>query len=82
VDSDSSFFLFLSAGASLAQQLKAAEPAPVVQSGPVIVPAPNTVFIAPMNGFDTYLAAAFNKKQMPLILIADEAHAAYIIRGT
>lgn len=49
---------------------------------PAIVPAPNTVYITPMDGFDTYLAAAFVKKQVPLTVVGDEAHAAYVIRGT
>jgi len=48
----------------------------------VVVPAPNTVFIAPMDGFETYLSAAFVKKQVPLTVVGDEAHAAYVIRGT
>jgi|HubBroStandDraft_2_1064218.scaffolds.fasta_scaffold00819_5 hypothetical protein len=61
---------------------KPLEPVPVAQSGPAILPAPNTVFIAPMEGFETYLAAAINKKQVPLTVVGDEAHAVYLIRGT
>lgn len=43
---------------------------------------PNSVFIAPMNGFETYLAAAFEKKKVPLTIVADQARAAYVITGT
>lgn len=44
--------------------------------------APNSVFIAPMNGFETYLAAAFDKKKVPLTVVADQTRAAYVITGT
>jgi hypothetical protein len=43
---------------------------------------PNSVFISPMNGFESYLAAAFAKKQVPLTIVADQARAAYVITGT
>ena len=43
---------------------------------------PNSVFISPMNGFETYLAAAFEKKKVPLTVVADQARAAYVITGT
>ncbi|SRR6266480_2171995 len=43
---------------------------------------PNSVFIAPINGFETYLAAAFEKKKVPLTVVADQARAAYVITGT
>lgn len=43
---------------------------------------PNSVFISPMNGFESYLAAAFAKKQVPLTVVADQARAQYVITGT
>jgi hypothetical protein len=43
---------------------------------------PNSVFITPMNGFENYLAAAFEKKKVPLTVVADQARAAYVITGT
>ena len=43
---------------------------------------PNSVFIAPMNGFESYLAAAFEKKKVPLTIVADQARATYLITGT
>jgi hypothetical protein len=41
-----------------------------------------TVFIEPMGGYETYLAAAFAKKQVPLILVADKDKADYVVRST
>ncbi|MGC1106294.1 MAG: hypothetical protein WA876_07130 [Candidatus Acidiferrales bacterium] len=52
----------------------AAAPAPVIE--------PNSVFISPMDGFEVYLAAAFQKKHVPLEVVGDEDHAAYVIKGT
>lgn len=65
-----------------AQAQQAPASAQRAASAQAIVPAPNTVFISPMDGFETYLAAAFVKKQVPLTVVGDEAHAAYVIRGT
>jgi hypothetical protein len=42
----------------------------------------STVYIEPMNGYETYLAAAFAKKHVPLIVVTDETKADYIIRST
>jgi hypothetical protein len=41
-----------------------------------------TVYIEPMNGYETYLAAAIVKKQVPLTLVTDKEKADYILRGT
>jgi len=54
-----------------------------VSSAPASVEVlPNSVFISPMNGFENYLAAAFEKKRVPLTVVADQARAAYVITGT
>ncbi len=53
-------------------------------AGPVstkIMPG-SSVYIEPMNGFENYLAAALEKKDVPLIPVASEGQARYIIRGT
>jgi len=34
------------------------------------------------QGFESYLAAAFRKKDVPLIIVADRAQADFIIEGT
>jgi hypothetical protein len=41
-----------------------------------------TVFIAPMDGFENYLAAALQKKNVPLVPVANESQATYVIKGT
>jgi exopolysaccharide biosynthesis protein len=41
-----------------------------------------TVYIEPMGGYETYLAAAIVKKQVPLVVVADRSKAEYIIRST
>lgn len=39
------------------------------------------VYIEPMNGFETYLAAAFQKKKVPITIVADASASDYIITG-
>jgi len=46
--------------------------APQIKSG-------STVYIEPMGGYETYLAAAFAKKKVPLIVVTDKSKADYII---
>jgi hypothetical protein len=40
------------------------------------------VYITPMDGFENYLAAAFGKKKVPLVPVADQSQADYVISGT
>jgi hypothetical protein len=40
------------------------------------------VFIEPVSGYETYLAAAIVKEHVPLTVVADRDKAAYIIRST
>lgn len=40
------------------------------------------VYITPMDGFESYLAAALNKKKVPLVPVADQSQADYVITGT
>jgi len=49
--------------------------APHVKSGAA-------VYIEPMNGYETYLAAAKVKKRVPLVVVADKDKADYIIRSS
>jgi hypothetical protein len=46
------------------------------------IPPNATVYIEPMDGYETYLAAAIAKKQVPLVLVTDKAKAEYIITST
>ena len=41
-----------------------------------------TVFVVPMDGFENYLAAALQKKNVPLVPVASEQQARYILKGT
>jgi len=41
-----------------------------------------TVFISPMDGFENYLAAAFQKKGVPLVPVGTEEQATYVLKGT
>jgi hypothetical protein len=45
------------------------------------IPAGSKVFISPMNGFETYLKAAMQKKQVPLQIVEDKDSADFIISG-
>lgn len=40
------------------------------------------VYIEPMDGYESYLSAAFLKKHVPLTVVADKDRAEYIIRST
>jgi hypothetical protein len=46
------------------------------------IPRNSKVFLAPMDGFETYLAAAFRKKEVPLTMVTDRDQADFEITGT
>lgn len=41
----------------------------------------STVYIEPMDGYETYLSAAILKKHVPLVVVTDKDKAEYILRG-
>jgi len=45
------------------------------------IPRNAKVYIAPMNGFETYLAAALRKKRVPLVMVTDRSLADFEITG-
>jgi hypothetical protein len=45
------------------------------------IPAGAKVYIAPMNGFETYFKAALEEKRVPLTVVEDRAQADYEISG-
>lgn len=49
--------------------------APQIKSGAA-------VYMEPMDGYETYLAAAFSKKHVPLVIVADKSKADFIIQST
>jgi hypothetical protein len=58
--------------------------APILAKGQGATPSierGSKVFIEPMDGFETYLAAAFEKKKVPLVMVSDKDKADYIITG-
>jgi hypothetical protein len=59
----------------------AAAVAPATPASMKIVPGAR-VYIAPMDGFENYLAAAFGKKKVQLVPVADQSLADYVISGT
>jgi hypothetical protein len=40
-----------------------------------------TVYIEPQNGFETYLAAAFSKKNVPADIVTDQTKATYVLKA-
>jgi hypothetical protein len=46
------------------------------------IPRNSRVYLAPMDGFEQYLAAAFRKKSVPLLIVVDRDAADFEITGT
>jgi hypothetical protein len=46
------------------------------------IPRNAKVYLAPMDGFEIYLAAALRKKEVPLVMITDRDQADFEITGT
>jgi TolB-like protein len=40
-----------------------------------------TVYIEPQNGFETYLAAAISKKNVPVDVVEDKSKASYVLKS-
>ncbi len=76
--------------ANVASQSASHTPAEPLQAEDFSAPAPvdtrilagSTVFIVPMEGFENYLAAALQKKSVPLVPVASEQQARYVLKGT
>src|SRR2546430_11596745 len=45
------------------------------------IPTHARAFVAPMNGFETYLIAAFTTKKIPLTVVGERDHADFEIAG-
>jgi hypothetical protein len=41
-----------------------------------------TVYIEPQQGFETYLAAAISKKNVPVDVVTDQTKANYVLNAT
>ena len=46
------------------------------------IPRNSKVYIAPIDGFEIYLAAAMRKKEVPLVMVTDREQADFEITGT
>jgi hypothetical protein len=62
----------------------AVAPAPLLPATPesMKISPGARVYIAPMDGFENYLAAALGKKKVQLIPVFDQSQADYVITGT
>jgi hypothetical protein len=62
----------------------AVAPAPLLPATPesMKINPGSRVYIAPMDGFENYLAAALGKKKVQLIPVFDQGQADYVISGT
>jgi hypothetical protein len=54
---------------------------PVAENSKAI-PAGSTVYIAPMDGFETFLKAALAEKEVPLVVVEDKDKADFEITGS
>jgi hypothetical protein len=55
--------------------------APAAGEGATRIAPGSKLFIEPMDGFDTYLAAAILKKKVPVVVVDDRAKADFIVTG-
>lgn len=80
-----SMFVFLCGGIASAQTPADSNNSPAAPQSRLVletdIPRDSKVYIAPMNGFETYLAAALRKKNVPLVIVADENLADFVISG-
>jgi hypothetical protein len=84
------FVLFI-ATTAFAQEQKTVSPSPSDPFEAQLIPRNSRVYIAPfksesaekpVEGFETYMAAALRKKEVPLILVSDPAQADFRIDGS
>lgn len=61
---------------------KAQQIADNAKTADTTIPRNSKIYIAPMDGFDSYLAAAIRKKEVPVILVSVPDAADFIIDGT
>ena len=68
--------------ATPAQQPIAASPIPTAPAPSIKIIPGSTVYITPMDGFESYLAAAIGKKKVQLVPVMEKDQADYVINGT
>ena len=57
-------------------------PAAGADQQPSAIPAGSKLFIAPMDGFETFMKAALQKKQVPLVVVESRDQADFEMTGT
>lgn len=60
----------------------AAYPQNKAEKESTLIPPGSKVYIAPMEGFETHLKAAFTKKDVPLVIVEEKEKADFEITGT
>jgi hypothetical protein len=65
-----------------AAQIGLAQTQTEIPDDPTRIPRDAKVYIAPADGFEQYLAAAFRKKSVPLLIVADRDAADFEITAT
>lgn len=75
--------LSLSALSVAQEQTQQEKPATLAPSpADTRIPRNSKVYIAPMDGFENYLAAAFRQKEVPLVIVTEPDYADFTITGT
>ena len=46
------------------------------------IPSGSKIYVAPMGGFENYIIAGIQKKQVPVVIVADRNKADYEIKGS
>jgi hypothetical protein len=49
---------------------------------PTAIPPNATIYFEPNEGFETYLAAAFHRKGVPMVIVTDKEKADFIMTAT
>lgn len=80
-------FVFLCAVTTFAQEKQITETSTITSSSKVAgndtrIPANSKVYIHDMDGFETYVAAALQKKKIPLLIVTDREQADFEIKGS
>jgi hypothetical protein len=74
-------FLFLLIAGLSVTSARAQEPATGMPADTKI-PRNSRIYISPMDGFETYLAAALRKKEVPLVIVSEPDLADFMVSGT
>jgi hypothetical protein len=77
----SRFFLFVALCLACSAAASAQDPASGAAADTTI-PRNSRIYIEPMDGFETYLAAALRKKEVPLVMVTQPDLADFVVSGT